>query len=38
MAKIFVLSSLMGQVTSLPDEVVEAEAAIFQMRRRSALD
>lgn len=38
MAKIFVLSSLTGQVATLPDDVVEAEAAIFQMRRRSALD
>jgi len=34
-AQIFVLSSLMGKVGTLPKEVVEAEAAIFRMQRRS---
>ena len=34
-AQVFVLSSLLGKVGTLPDEVVEAGQAIFQMRRRS---
>ena len=33
-AKIFVFSSLMGQASTLPQDVVEAEAAIFRMRRK----
>ena len=32
-AKIFVLSSILGSPTTLPDEVVASEAAIFEMRR-----
>ena len=32
-AKIFVLSSILGHPTTLPDEVVASEAAIFEMRR-----
>ena len=32
-ANIFVLSSILGPPASIPDEVVEAEAAIFEMRR-----
>lgn len=36
-AKIFVLSSMMGGAATLPDEVVEAETAIFEMRRQSRL-
>ena len=32
-AQIFVLSSVIGHPTSLPDEVVASEAAIFEMRR-----
>ena len=32
-AQIFVMSSLLGKVTELPPEVVEAESAIYRMRR-----
>ena len=32
-AKIFVLSSILGSPTTLPDEVVASEAAIFEMRK-----
>ena len=32
-AQIFVLSSVIGHPTTLPDEVVASEAAIFEMRR-----
>lgn len=32
-AQIFVLSSILGNPTTLPDEVVASEAAIFEMRR-----
>ena len=32
-AQIFVLSSILGSPTTLPDEVVASEAAIFEMRR-----
>ena len=32
-ANIFVLSSIVGRPTTLPDEVVASEAAIFEMRR-----
>ena len=32
-AQIFVLSSILGHPTTLPDEVVASEAAIFEMRR-----
>ena len=32
-ANIFVLSSILGSPTTLPDEVVASEAAIFEMRR-----
>lgn len=32
-ARIFVLSSVIGRPTTLPDEVVASEAAIFEMRR-----
>ena len=32
-AKIFVMSSVLGSPTTLPDEVVASEAAIFEMRR-----
>ena len=32
-AKIFVLSSMLGSPTILPDDVVASEAAIFEMRR-----
>lgn len=32
-AQIFVLSSVLGSPTTLPDEVVTTEAAIFEMRR-----
>ena len=32
-AKIFVLSSILGHPTTLPDEVAASEAAIFEMRR-----
>ena len=32
-ARIFVLSSILGSPTALPDEVVASEAAIFEMRR-----
>ena len=34
-AKILVLSSMLGGAEALPDEVVEAEIAIFEMRRQS---
>ena len=34
-AKIFVMSSILGRTTALPDEVAESEAAIFEMRRAS---
>ena len=34
-AKIFVMSSILGRATALPDEVAESEAAIFEMRRAS---
>ena len=34
-AKIFVLSSVLGGAAMLPDEVVEAETAIFEMMRQS---
>ncbi len=36
-AKIFVLSSILGGASTLPDEVVEAETAIFEMRRQSRI-
>ena len=36
-AKIFVLSSVLGGASPLPDGVVEAETAIFEMRRRSRI-
>lgn len=32
-ARIFVLSSILGSTTTLPDKVVASEAAIFEMRR-----
>ena len=32
-AQLFVLSSILGSPTTLPDEVVASEAAIFEMRR-----
>jgi ribulose-5-phosphate 4-epimerase/fuculose-1-phosphate aldolase len=32
-AQIFVLSSTIGRPTTLPDDVVASEAAIFEMRR-----
>ena len=35
-AQIFVMSSLLGKVESVPPDVVEAERAIYDMRRRSA--
>ena len=35
-AQIFVLSSLLGSVSTLPDDVVDAETAIFRMRRESS--
>ena len=34
-AKIFVMSSILGCATALPDEVAESEATIFEMRRAS---
>ena len=34
-AKIFVMSSILGRPTALPDEVAESDAAIFEMRRAS---
>ena len=36
-AKIFVLSSVLGGAAALPDEVLEAETAIYEMRRQSRL-
>ena len=36
-AKVFVLSSMLGGVEALPEEVVEAEMAIFEMRRQSRI-
>ena len=36
-AKIFVLSSVLGGAATLPEDVVEAETAIFEMRRRSRI-
>ena len=36
-ARIFVLSSVLGGAAALPDEVVEAETAIYEMRRQSRL-
>ena len=36
-ARIFVLSSILGGAAALPDEVVEAESAIFEMRRQSRI-
>lgn len=36
-AKIFVLSSILGGAATLPDEVVESESAIFEMRRQSRI-
>ncbi len=36
-AKIFVLSSVLGGAATLPEEVVEAETAIFEMRRQSRI-
>ncbi len=35
-AQVFVYSSLLGRVNMLPQEVVEAESAIYNMRRESA--
>ena len=37
-AQIFVLSSVLGCPTTLPDEVVASEAAIFEMRRTARSD
>ena len=37
-AQVFVYASMLGQVEQLPQEVVEAEAAIFRMRQQSALE
>ena len=34
-AKIFVMSSILGRATAVPDEVAESEAAIFEMRKAS---
>ena len=36
-ARIFVLSSMLGGAAALPDDVVESEAAIFEMRRQARL-
>ena len=36
-ARIFVLSSVLGGAAALPDEVLEAETAIYEMRRQSRL-
>ena len=36
-AQIFVLSSILGGAATLPDEVVESESAIFEMRRQSRI-
>ena len=36
-AKVFVLSSVLGGAATLPEEVVEAETAIFEMRKQSRL-
>ncbi len=36
-ARVFVLSSILGGASTLPDEVVEAESAIFEMRRQSRI-
>lgn len=36
-AKVFVLASVLGGAVTLPDDVVEAEIAIFEMRRQSRL-
>ena len=36
-AQIFVLSSILGGAATLPEEVVEAESAIFEMRRQSRI-
>ncbi len=36
-AKILVLSTMLGGAATLPDEIVEAEMAIFEMRRRSRI-
>ncbi len=36
-ARIFVLSSMLGAAATLPDEIVEAEMAIFEMRRQSRI-
>ena len=35
-AQVFVLASLLGGVNALPDAVVDAEIALFKMRRQSA--
>ena len=36
-AKVFVLSTVLGGAAMLPDDVVEAEIAIFEMRRQSRI-
>ena len=36
-AKIFVLSTMLGGAATLPDEIVESEMAIFEMRRQSRI-
>ena len=37
-AKVFVLSSMLGGASTLPEEVVEAEIAIFEMKRQSRMN
>jgi len=36
-AKVFVLSTVLGGAATLPDDVIEAEIAIFEMRRQSRI-
>ena len=36
-AQIYVMASILGKVSPLPEDIVEAETAIFRMRRQSAV-
>ena len=36
-AKVFVMSTVLGGAATLPDDVIEAEIAIFEMRRQSRI-
>ena len=36
-AQVYVMASILGKVSPLPEDIVEAETAIFRMRRQSAV-